>query len=539
MHIAFYDSLTQCTSENSMNISSEQTIRNYKRVIGIHGSKGGVGTSIIAGNLGIFLAQIGKQVLLVNADLNNAESYSWLQYSKADKNIGDIILNRVDNINEAISETGINGLYLLAGATGILLDTPDISESVNFLWSQLNKLEADYIIIDLSSDNNPFTLELFSKADYSIIVTLPMPGSIDATYRFISIAWVNGLNNFITGHSDDADKINRETLNKLNNDVRSGRIRSPRQIVAQLLKDNNGLAQSALKFSQSFHPQIIVNQTKINEDQLLGEAIVSAATRWLGVIPVFLGSIGWDDNVWLSERRTKPLLINFSGSLACKDLEEIVRRLTSLQHRDIISPVALPPETEKQNYYELLEIYPGASEEEVRRAFKQIKSWFGLDAIACQGICSDSERDHFQKLAEIAHSQLVDRSKRREYDKLNFPNGFTIASDEEIRKKKSIAGKVTATQESLPKVELTDDDFVDGLFLAKIRTRRNVDLEDISNRARVSMRYLKAIEENRFDDLPAAVFTRGFVIEFARFLKINPVQAASDFMSLYNEHHKK
>jgi flagellar biosynthesis protein FlhG len=377
-----------------------------------------------------------------------------------------------------------------------------------------------------------FTLDLFYLADYSIAVTLPLPDAIETTYNFMSAVWLRGLNKiFEESGIDEAADINLQECAKTD--------KNPRQVIKCLENIDERAASAARKFTRIFHPHIIVNQIRIKEDENVGSAMVSAASRWLGFAPMLLGSIGWDDNVWLSLRRTKPLLIDFSGSRACKDLEDIVRSLMGLEYRDLMTPFVISPDSEEQNYYELLEIYPGASEEEVRRAFKQIKLWFGIEGIACRGVCTDKEREKFQLMAEKAHAQLVDRSKRREYDRIHFPEGFSSMLNIDEHRQKSIAGTVAVTQASLPRVELSDDQFVDGAFLGKIRKERNIDLVDISNRAKISVRYLQAIEEERFDELPAAVFTRGFVTEFARFLKVDPVRAASDFMAVYNSYFDK
>ena len=96
---------------------------------------------------------------------------------------------------------------------------------------------------------------------------------------------------------------------------------------------------------------------------------------------------------------------------------------------------------------------------------------------------------------------------------------------------------MAATHDSLPKTDLSDDQVVDGAFLGRIRRERNVELIDISNRAKISTGYLRAIEEEKFEDLPAAVFTRGFVTEFARFLKIDAGRAVGDFMAKFDEFH--
>jgi flagellar biosynthesis protein FlhG len=140
----------------------------------------------------------------------------------------------------------------------------------------------------------------------------------------------------------------------------------------------------------------------------------------------------------------------------------------------------------------------------------------------------------YQQAAEEAHATLLDKSRRREYDRGHFPDGFPAPGRRFPSERDSIAGTVAATRDSLPLVELTDDTLVDGAFLGRIRRERNVELIDISNRAKISKSYLEAIEEERFDDLPAPVFIRGFVTEYARFLKIDPQRAVRDFMAKYD-----
>ena len=47
--------------------------------------------------------------------------------------------------------------------------------------------------------------------------------------------------------------------------------------------------------------------------------------------------------------------------------------------------------------------------------------------------------------------------------------------------------------------------------------------------------YLRFIEEERFDDLPAAVYVRGFVKGYARCLGLDPDRVAPSYMRRYEE----
>ncbi|NLN61605.1 MAG: AAA family ATPase [Myxococcales bacterium] len=509
-----------------------------RRIIAVAGSKGGVGASMVVANLGFFLAQIGKRVLLVDCHRDSAGLHAWLAIQRPEKGLDDLLSGQCSTASEAAAETRINGLYLLASSANPMRATHWRPEEVATLQQHLATIEADYIILDLPSGTRPAVLPLLWAADYPIIVSQATGDAIESAYHLMSAAWWHRAQRALAAIDTDDDTAGtlREAV------MRNTQLRTPRATMAHIASHAES-AEWLPKFEaelSAFRPLIIVNQTRIKEDEELAGAMRSAATRWLGLIPEVLGSIGWDDNVWLALRRSKQLLIDFTNTRASRDLEQIVRRLLQLQHREHAS-LPLPPPLDAQNLYEVLEVYPGASEEEIRRAFKQIRTWFAPDSIAVQGVCSEAERQHFQQLAEDAHALLVDRFRRREYDRTHFPDGFSALSERPYAAREPIGGAVLAARETLPEVVLRDDQFVDGAFLGRIRKEHNVELVDISNRAKISVAYLRAIEEERFNDLPAAVFTRGFVHEFARYLKIDPRRATNDFMAKYEsfmEHRK-
>ncbi len=69
-----------------------------------------------------------------------------------------------------------------------------------------------------------------------------------------------------------------------------------------------------------------------------------------------------------------------------------------------------------------------------------------------------------------------------------------------------------------------------GEELRREREIRGISLKEISDATKISKRFLEAIERNDHKTLPAPVFTRGFVREYARYLGLN----AEDMVSRYN-----
>src|SRR5216110_2401728 len=69
-----------------------------------------------------------------------------------------------------------------------------------------------------------------------------------------------------------------------------------------------------------------------------------------------------------------------------------------------------------------------------------------------------------------------------------------------------------------------------GEELRREREIRGISLKEIADSTKISKRFLEAIERNDHKTLPAPVFTRGFVREYARYLGLN----AEEMVNRYN-----
>jgi len=61
-----------------------------------------------------------------------------------------------------------------------------------------------------------------------------------------------------------------------------------------------------------------------------------------------------------------------------------------------------------------------------------------------------------------------------------------------------------------------------GARLASARLAAGLTVEDVAAQMRISLRQVEAIEADRYDELPGAVFVRGFVKNYARLLHLDP-----------------
>jgi flagellar biosynthesis protein FlhG len=76
---------------------------------------------------------------------------------------------------------------------------------------------------------------------------------------------------------------------------------------------------------------------------------------------------------------------------------------------------------------------------------------------------------------------------------------------------------------------------ITGNLLRRLRESRGVDLNTIAQKTKIHIAHLRAIEEERFDKLPAVVYVRGFLVEYARFLRIDVKPLLDTYLARYRE----
>ena len=155
---------------------------NVRHVIAVGGGRGGVGKSVLAVNLATYLAQLGRTVVLVDADPSGAELHTMLGVEhqqpapSGDDKEGDDL---------ATIPTPIPGLLLLPQLYTVGSTVP-LRPGRKPRWARgLRQLSVDYVLLDLGAGTAPATLDLFLGADLGVCVTAPEPPSVEATYRFM------------------------------------------------------------------------------------------------------------------------------------------------------------------------------------------------------------------------------------------------------------------------------------------------------------------------------------------------------------------
>jgi flagellar biosynthesis protein FlhG len=248
------------------------------RIIAVASGKGGVGKTNMSINLALAYAQIGKKVIVMDADLGLANvnvalgiipKYNLYHLVRKQKKMKEIIL-----------DTNY-GIQIVAGASGFskianLSDT----ERETFI-SELSELShADIIIIDTSAGVSNNVLAFIAAAVDALIVTTPEPTAITDAYGIIKII------------ATEVDYLNL------------------------------GL-------------KLIVNRVKsVTEGKKVAERVINIAGQFLNLKIDYLGYVYDDPAVPHSILKQKPFLIVEPNCKASICIKHIVSRLEKMEYKE-------------------------------------------------------------------------------------------------------------------------------------------------------------------------------------------------------------
>lgn len=512
-------------------IDTSAETRGVSKVIAIGGGRGGVGKSLVAENLAIYLAQLGKAVVLVDADATGANLHAHFGLSAAKRDPtfdgdgdgdGASASEGGQTFESALVDTQVPGLRLLPAAHDSIELPAILRPGRKGRWmAQLRALAADYLVIDVGPGMGPFAVDTLLGADVAICVAVPEPPAIEATYRFARAAFRRRLRRSLL-----SDRFRLPVIDRAIAEV--GMLPAPIDVVRVLQRMDKTLAELAWAEAGRMRMQLVINQTRVRTDLELGAWMSELALRHYGVALDELGHIEHDDTVWLAVRRHKPLLIDSPTSKAARNLERIARRVIALlaAHAERVpGPRPLPS---APTLYATLGVGRSSSDEEIRRAYKRKKEIYADGGLAVSSLLTEAQLRSEQAQLDEAYDTLLDAVRRRAYDLSTFPDADP-APEAATRAPKAAQAEQLLLQSELAREIGPDTEFT-GELLRKVRESQGVELPEISARTKIARSHLLAIEEERFGDLPAAVYVRGFVSELAKFLRLDTAQVQRSYM---------
>lgn len=160
-------------------------------------------------------------------------------------------------------------------------------------------------------------------------------------------------------------------------------------------------------------------------------------------------------------------------------------------------------------HFEMLELPLEAGFDEVHKAWLLMKEIYSTESLATMSIADEfGEDDRRRLLARIEESYQILSEFFREHQ--------------------------PAVDSTVLKLTSTITDY-DGNALRTVRHLLHIPLDDVAMSTRVPRKHLENIEADNYAALPVAVYTRGFVVNYAKHLALDPDLVARSYMEKYRK----
>jgi len=202
------------------------------------------------------------------------------------------------------------------------------------------------------------------------------------------------------------------------------------------------------------------------------------------------------------------------------------------------------------DHYDVLEVEPGAAPDEIERSYRVLSAAYQSDSLATYSLFGAEEAEQLRDRIDQAYRVLSDPALRRCYDAARIgemPEQEEYADEpvtlaplndglaQPLAEPRSREVPTFDRMDDGSEAESDEETVWDGARLRRARLLRGVEVEDVASATKINPAYLRFLEEDRFEDLPAVVYVRGFVAAYARFLGLDADRVSRSYSLRFEE----
>ena len=291
-----------------------------KRVWAIGGGKGGTGKSFVAASLGLHLASLDRDVVMVDADLGAPNLHTLLGLKAGHPDLGDFLTGRVPSLEATAVATPYRGLRLVRGSENILFIANLAHYRKLRLLRQVRQIRTQNVILDLGTGSSFNTLDFFLSANPGVVVATPEPTAIENTYLFLKSCIMRVLKLYMD-HYKIRD-LHQKMLDQIEKNSQSlyGFFRS-------LMETDRAYGTILYRALRGFRPCLVMNKTRDERDVLLGRSVADVARKYLLIDMKYLGAIPYDEDVQSSLRGLRPYYPEHKDAAAARAIRQMSEEL--------------------------------------------------------------------------------------------------------------------------------------------------------------------------------------------------------------------
>ncbi len=293
-----------------------------RKILPIASGKGGVGKSVLVANLGIALASFGQRTVLIDMDLGGSNLHTYLGIKNRARGIGNFISDKSVSFADIRARSPYPNLDFIPGDV-LVTGAANLSYAQKrSLVANIEKLDADYILIDLGSGTHFNTIDFFLMSNSGVLVTTPQAPSILNAYGFLKNAVFRLLQQTFSDHKG---------VTRLLTDIVKERQPNSTPTIASILNGIEKLSKRAAATARSeiakLRPSIVVSMGDRPEDMEIVQSLRALIEQNLNVTPLCLGFLYYDYIVREAVGETVPLALVGRDSLILKEIDRMAQKI--------------------------------------------------------------------------------------------------------------------------------------------------------------------------------------------------------------------
>lgn len=293
------------------------------RIVPVASGKGGVGKTVLAANLAVALARLGRATVLVDLDLGASNLHTCLGIKSSSLGLGALAWRQERRFDSLVMETPVPRLHFVPG-DGLLPGTANLDHAIKTkILKGVASLTADFAVLDLGAGSAHNVVDFFLASARGLLVARPETTSVLNAYSFLKTAVWRLLFRALPKGGPERTRLAEVAARRLEG---SG---SSFLALAEALAREFPAAAAALDQLRAFVPRVVLNQGRSQADVELGGRIRAIAARNLGVGVEYAAFLPDDPAVPHSVAEREPVVLTRPEAPFSRAVADLAARLAA------------------------------------------------------------------------------------------------------------------------------------------------------------------------------------------------------------------